>query len=355
MAESAALKIAHADQSMILGIDPARLDFYLRTHIPGLTGAMEIAQAAGGMSNPTFFVTYGERRMVLRKQPGVTLSPSAHRIDREYRVLTALDGSAIPVPAPILYCEDAGIVGTPFYMMVRLDGQVFFDSSLPGFTPAERRACYTSMCTTMAAIHAFDWVAGGLGDFGKRGHYFERQLAGWVRQWEQFAISNNPDVDALIVYLHEHISADNAASICHGDYRVANVMFGPGEPRVTGVLDWELATIGHPLADVAFNLQAWFLTPEQNGGILGLDLDALGIPSAREYVDLYYQYAPNSERLTSFHIAFAMFRAAVGLSGVALRSETAATPDLAGGREARGFAIAYAKAGTTAIDTWERP
>lgn len=354
MAEAAIFQAAQADPQTDLAMDPARLDGYLRTHIPGLTGAIQITRAAGGMSNPTFFVTYGNRRMVLRKQPGVTLSPSAHRIDREFRVLTALSGSAIPVPAPILYCENAGIVGTAFYMMARLEGQIFSDSSLPGFAPVERLACYTSMCATMAAIHDFDWAAGGLGDFSKRGQYFERQLAGWMRQWEQFAISDNPGIDALIMYLRQHVPASDAASICHGDYRVANIMFGLGEPRVTGVFDWELATIGHPLADVAFNLQAWFLTPEQNGGILGLDLDALGIPSVREYLDLYYRYAPNSEQLTGFHIAFAMFRAAVGLSGVALRNETAATPDLAAGREARRLAITYAKAGITAIDTWDR-
>lgn len=355
MAEAAPLRMAYADQPTGSAIDAARLDDYLRTHIAGLSGEIEIEPAAGGMSNPTFFVSYGDRRMVLRKQPNVTLSPSAHRIDREYRVLSALGGSAIPVPLPILYCEDAGIVGTPFYMMARLEGRLFPDSGLPGITPVERRACYTSMCATMAAMHQFDWAGAGLGDFGKPGNYFERQLAGWVSQWEQFGISDNPDVDALIPYLREHLPGGDAAAICHGDYRVANIMFERDEPRVNGVFDWELSTIGHPLADVAFNLQAWFLTPDQNGGILGLDLDALGIPNAHEYVDLYSAYAPNSERLTSFHIAFAMFRAAVGLSGVALRNEAGDTPDMAAGREARAFAIAYAKAGNAAIDTWDRP
>jgi aminoglycoside phosphotransferase (APT) family kinase protein len=354
VAEAAALRMAYADRPTESAIDAARLDAYLRAHITGLSGDIEIAQAAGGMSNPTFFVSYGDRRMVLRKQPGVTLSPSAHRIDREYRVLRALDGSAIPVPSPILYCEDAGIVGTPFYMMARLEGRLFPDSSLPGISRDQRHASYAAMCATMAAMHQFDWAGAGLGDFGKPGNYFGRQLAGWVRQWEQFGISDNPDVDALIRYLREHLPASDTAAICHGDYRVANVMFDIEESRVSGVFDWELSTIGHPLADVAFNLQAWFLTPEQNGGILGLDLDALGIPSARDYVDLYYAQTPNSERLTAFHIAFAMFRAAVGLSGVALRNEAGDTNDMAAGRKARAFAIAYAKAGTSAIDSWDR-
>ncbi len=157
----------------------------------------------------------------------------------------------------------------------------------------------------------------------------------------------------MIAWLPDHMPASDRAAICHGDFRVANIMFASDGPDVVGIFDWELATIGHPLADVAFNLQAWFLEPHQNGGFKGLDLDALGIPSARDYLDHYYRCAPDSERLTRFHIAFAMFRAAIGLSGVALRNESATPPDRSAAAQARLFAIAYAEAGLTAIDTWD--
>ncbi len=333
------------------GFDPARLDAYLKARFGPAPLAIEAAE--GGMSNPTYFVTYGPRRMVLRKQPDVTLSPSAHRIDREFRVLSALAGSNIPVPAPIVYCDDPAIVGTPFYLMDRLEGQVFPNSSLPGLTPAARRASFEAMAQSLATLHAFNWQGAGLNDYGKPGNYFQRQLDGWTRQWRQFGISDNPAIDELVAWLPGNIPPGDRAAICHGDYRIANIMFDTAQPRVSGVFDWELSTIGHPLADVAFNLQPWFLAPDENGGIKGLDLVALGIPTAREYLEHYYACAPSSQRLTRFHIAFAMFRAAVGLSGVARRNETSKTPDLAAAHQARRFAIAYAKAGLGSITTWE--
>jgi aminoglycoside phosphotransferase (APT) family kinase protein len=353
VAERAALQPAIADMPADHGLDAARLDAFLRARIAGLSGEMTVEQAAGGMSNPTYFISYGDRRMVLRKQPAVTLSPSAHRIDREYRILGALRGSAIPVPEPILFCDDPAIVGTPFYMMARLEGRVFADSSLPGLDRAERSAAFAAMGATMAAMHGFDWHAAGLEDFGRPANYFQRQFDGWARQWQQFGISDNPAIDRLIAWLPEHMPASDRAAICHGDFRVANIMFASQGADVVGIFDWELATIGHPLADLAFNLQAWFLEPHQNGGFKGLNLDALGIPSARDYLDHYYRCAPGSERLTRFHIAFAMFRAAVGLSGVAMRNETATPPDWPAAAQARRFAIAYAEAGLTAIDTWD--
>jgi aminoglycoside phosphotransferase (APT) family kinase protein len=333
------------------GFDPARLAAYLEGRFGPASLSLEPAQ--GGMSNPTYFVTYGEQRMVLRKQPDVTLSPSAHRIDREYKVLCALTGSDIPVPAPVLYCEDDGIVGTPFYLMERLEGEVFADSSMPGLSPAARAGCFRAMAETMAAIHAFDWRKGGLETYGKPANFFERQIAGWTAQWRGFGIADNPALDELVAWLPGHVPSGDGAAICHGDYRVANVMFDTGRAAVSGVFDWELSTIGHPLADVAFNLQPWFLAPDENGGFKGLDLAALGIPTAREYLEIYYAAAPGSQRLTRFHIAFAMFRAAVGLSGVALRNETSRTPDRAAGQQARRYAIAYARAGLGSLTNWD--
>jgi aminoglycoside phosphotransferase (APT) family kinase protein len=291
--------------------------------------------------------------MVLRKQPDVTLSPSAHRIDREFRVMSALAGSDIPVPAPIVFCDDPSIVGTPFYLMERLEGEVFPDSSLPGLSRAARGECFRSMAQTLAALHSFDWMAAGLGSYGKSGDFFQRQIDGWTAQWRQFGITDNPALGELVDWLPGNIPPGDSAAICHGDYRVANVMFDTVNARVSGVFDWELSTIGNPLADVAFNLQPWFLAPDENGGFKGLDLAALGIPTAREYLDAYYASTASPHRLTRFHIAFAMFRAAVGLSSVVLRNETAQNPDLAAGQQARRFAIAYAKAGLDSITSWD--
>jgi aminoglycoside phosphotransferase (APT) family kinase protein len=326
-----------------------RLEMWLRGQVPGLIGNLEIEPTAGGMSNPTYFLHVGDWTAVLRKQPDVILNASAHRIDREYRVISALYGSAIPVPEPILYCEDTDVVGTPFYLMERLDGRVFDDASLAGLSADGRTACYQSMAETMAALHNFDWAAAGLSDFGRPDQYFERQINGWAKQWSEFGIDDNPAVDHLIAWLREHIPAGDTTTICHGDFRFANLMFHASEPHVIGLFDWELSTLGHPLADVAFNLQSWLLKPDENGGVAGLDLAALGIPSVHDYLATYYDHANSPEHLTSFHIAFAMFRAAVGVSGVAVRAVAMG----ADSTQPRHFAKAYARAGMTAINTWE--
>jgi aminoglycoside phosphotransferase (APT) family kinase protein len=351
VASRAALKAPSRQPQPACGFDPARLEAYLGVRFG--PAELQIEAAQGGMSNPTFFVTYGERRMVLRKQPEVTLSPSAHRIDREFRVMSALEGSAIPVPAPIVFCDDPSIVGTPFYLMERLEGDVFADSSLPGLTREARGACFRSMAQTLAGLHSFDWLGAGLENFGKPGLFFQRQIDGWTAQWRQFGITDNPALDELVAWLPGNIPPGDSAAICHGDYRVANIIFDTAGARVSGVFDWELSTIGHPLADLAFNLQPWFLAPDENGGIKGLDLAALGIPTAREYLETYYASAASPQRLTRFHIAFAMFRAAVGLSTVVLRNESSQNPDIAAGQQARRFAVAYARAGLDSITTWD--
>jgi len=333
--------------------DVRSFEAYLRRHLPGADGAITIARASGGMSNPTYFVTVGDRRMVMRRKPPLQLSPAAHRIDREYRLLEALSGSPVPVPAPLLFCADEAVLGTPFYLMERLEGVVSHDYRLPDLAPAVRSKAFASMAATLAAIHTFDWKAGGLADFGKPGNYFERQLSGWSNQWSQFGIVDNPDVDRLHRWLADALPADDGcATIAHGDYRVANIMFRT-DGTVAGVFDWELATIGHPMADLAFCLQGWFLKPDENGGIAGLDLVALGIPSAHAFVAAYQAAAPHAPPLTSFHLAFAMYRAAVGVSGVAMRAAGGAVPDPAAAAEARRFARAYARAGVEAIESWK--
>ena len=324
---------------------------WLRARLPEAQQGVEIEPATGGMSNPTYFVTCGERRLVMRKKPAVQLSPAAHRIDREYRLLSALAGSDVPVPAPVLYCDDADVIGTPFYLMARLEGVVSHDYTLPGLAASARPTGFAGMARALAAIHRFDWAGAGLSDFGKPGNYFARQVDGWSRQWQGFGIDDTPEIDRLEVWLRAHMPADDGvATIAHGDFRAANVMFRP-DGAVSGVFDWELATIGHPLADLGFCLQGWLLAPDENGGLAGLDLAALGIPAMRDFVSGYYAAAPDMPGLRAFHIAFAMYRAAVGVSGVAVRARSGAVPDANAAAQASRFAKAYAKAGFNAIDS----
>jgi aminoglycoside phosphotransferase (APT) family kinase protein len=333
--------------SVAVRLETDRLDGYLRERFPQLRGALRCEQAMGGMSNPTYFLSYGDWSAVLRKQPASSLSRSAHSIDREFRVLSSLHGSEVAVPRPMLYCADAEVVGTPFYLMERLHGRVFFEYAMPGLDPDERRACYDSMCRTMAAIHRFDWRAAGLADFGRPGSYFERQIKRWSEQWQQLKYPENPYVDELIAWLREQPTSSDVVAICHGDFRLPNLMFHPSKPEVVGVLDWELSTLGHPLADVAFNVQAWRMTPDENGGIRGLDRRQLGIPSEEDYLEAYYRFGGTAERMSSFHMAFAMFRAAVGSAGIAARG--AAADSAASAAIGRRLSLAYARRGVEVI------
>ncbi|MDR3453441.1 MAG: phosphotransferase family protein [Rhodoferax sp.] len=324
-----------------------RLDAYLRQALPDLSGELVVERTLGGMSNPTYFLRRGDWQAVLRKQPNSVLMASAHAIDREYRVLNALRGSAVPVPTPLLYCTDRGVVGTPFYLMERIDGRVFDGFAMPGVPPTDRRAMYESMCATMAALHRLDFRALGLADYGRPGNYFARQLGRWSQQWTQFrrGDDDNPDLDRIVAWLSERVPDSDSIALCHGDFRITNMMFHPTEPRVVGVLDWELSTLGHPLVDVAFNSQAWRMATDENGGLLGLPLAELGIPTEEEYLERYYRLAGLSERMTTFHQVFAMFRGSVGSAGVAMRGEAgnAFLPDAA--RVGRKLARAYAKRG----------
>lgn len=323
----------------------------LRRFLTGFLGrpvdALEVKPTSGGMSNPTYFVTAGDWRAVLRKQPGMKLAKSAHAIDREFRVLRALRGSDVPVPEAYHYHEDASILGTPFYLMEWLDGRIFTHYSLPGVTPAERAALYRSMASAMAALHRLDFNAVGLGDYGRPGNYFERQISRWSQLWQQYrkGDDDNPDLDRMIVWLGERIPDSQLLALCHGDCRIGNLVFHPTEARVIGFLDWELSTLGHPLVDVAFNTQAWNMAPDENGGLLGIDLKAEGIPQEAEYLEDYYADAGTKERMTDFHRVFAMFRGAVGSAGVAVRGEqgNSTLPDSA--RVGRTLAAAYARRG----------
>lgn len=335
-----------------IDFDPTRLDGYLRQVLPEAAGELVVARTVGGMSNPTYFLRRGDWQAVLRKQPNAVLMASAHAIDREYRVLNALRDSAIPVPAPLHYCSDREVIGTPFYLMERIDGRVFEGFEMLGVAPHDRRAMYDSMGATMASLHSLDFRAVGLGDYGRPGNYFARQLSRWSQQWAQFrrGDDDNPDLDRIVAWLSERVPDSDTLALCHGDFRITNMMFHPSEPRVVAVIDWELSTLGHPLVDVAFNSQAWRMAPDENGGLLGLPLAELGIPTEEAYLERYYQLAGSTERMTTFHQVFAMFRGAVGSAGVAMRGEAgnAFLPDAA--RVGRKLARAYAKRGAHLID-----
>lgn len=314
----ASLRVARLDGA--IDFDPELLATFLSREY-GDVGELSVSRVSGGQSNPTYFVKAGRHEVVLRKRPnGATLS-SAHAIDREFKVLQALVATPVPAPRPLLYRTDSDIVGTPFFLMERLQGRVFHDSSLPGVTPAERRQMYLSVADALAGLHALDPKSVGLADFGRSGDYFARQLTRWSRQWAASATRGIPELDAVITWLKERLpEQEGPSSITHGDYRIGNLIFHPTEPCVVGILDWELATIGAPLADLGFCCMTWFIEPDEYAGIAGLDLDALGIPAIEDFVARYERTSRSFGRLELFHVVFALFRFAVIFVGIADRS-----------------------------------
>ena len=307
----------------IHNLDLGRLATYLRRLYPELRDDEVALVPVGGhgQSNPSYFVTAGAHRLVLRKKPPGELLPSAHAVDREYRVLKALHGSALPVPRPIAYCDDAGVVGTPFYLMQRLDGRIFSDAALPGSDAAERGAVYLDMARTLATLHALDWQALGLEGFGRTEGYYARQLARWGRQWGDLrSAAANPELDALLAWLPERMPRSERARVAHGDFKLNNLMYDAARSEVVAVLDWELSTLGDPLADLAFCCTLWRLQRAEFGGIRDLPLADLGIPSEAEFVAHYARCGGEVDGLAPFHHAFAFMRLAVIFEGIAWRA-----------------------------------
>ena len=301
--------------------DEAGLASFLRARVGGFSGSVEVEQFQGGQSNPTYRVTAGERRYVLRRKPPGALLPSAHAVDREYRVMAALEGTGVPVAKMVALCEDASVIGTAFYLMEYVEGRVLWDPTLPGMTPDARAAHYDALNHVLATLHQVDYQAVGLGDFGKPGQYIERQIARWTKQYEAGAAARIPSMDALIGWLPRQVPPGDETSIVHGDFRLDNVIFHPTEPRVLAVLDWELATLGHPLSDFAYQVMAWRLAPGVFRGLEGADFVALGIPTEAEYVAAYCRRTgrggiPNWD----FYLIFNMFRIAAILHGVHSRA-----------------------------------
>ncbi|MBX9454978.1 MAG: phosphotransferase family protein [Rhizobium sp.] len=304
-----------------LEFDPKRLRHFLTEQFGDPEHDYSLERITGGQSNPTFFLTFGSRRMVLRKKPPGQILPGAHAIEREFRVLSALHPTDVPVPRPILLHEDSALIGTPFYLMERVEGRVFADCALPELTKDQRAPLYMAMAETLARLHAIRPEAVGLGDYGKPGNYFERQIGRWNRQWRESPSERIAALDRLAEWLPAHLPPDDGAiSIAHGDFRLGNMLFHPTEPRVVAILDWELSTLGHPLADLGFCVMPWHTAPTEYGGILGLDLAASGIPREADFLARYFASAIPTSPLTRFHIAFALFRFAVIFIGIADRA-----------------------------------
>ena len=253
---------------------------------------------------------------MLRKKPPGDLLPSAHAVDREYRVQRALAGTPVPVARQYLYCDNEEVIGRPFYVMERMEGRVFTDSALPGVAPEERRAMYRALAETLAALHRVDPEAVGLGDFGRPGNYFERQFNRWARNYRETATREIPAMYRLMEWLPPNMPAGDETRVAHGDFRVGNVMFHPEEPRIVAVFDWELATLGHPLSDLAYLCILYNTTPGEYWGVRGLDRPALGIPDLEEFVETYRRAAGRADGLTRAHQVHAMFRFASILDGV---------------------------------------
>ena len=284
-------------------------------------GPIELSQLTGGQSNPTYKISNGGSHYVLRKKPSGILLPSAHAVDREHRVMKALANTDVPVPQMLAYCEDESIIGTAFFIMEYLDGRVFVDQSLPGLHPKERQQVYEQMNQTISAIHRLDYVSLGLENFGKPGNYFARQITRWSRQVREANIAIPNSLNRLMDWLPEHIPAEDETSLIHGDFRMDNLIFHKTDLRIIGVLDWELSTLGSPLADFAYQCMAWRISPTLWRGIQGLDLAALGIPNESEYIALYEKQVGRSiSEHWPFLMAYNLFRISAILHGITKRA-----------------------------------
>jgi aminoglycoside phosphotransferase (APT) family kinase protein len=335
-------------------IDRERLAAWLRAHVEDcgdcVAATLAVEKFAGGQSNPTYRLTFGTdradggRRYVLRRKPDGVLLPSAHAVDREYRVIAALAGSDVPVARAHALCSDDAVAGTMFYVMDCVEGRTFWDPRLPELARGERAAIYAEMNRVIATLHGLDPVALGLADFGRPGNYFARQIARWSKQYRAAETETVEAMERLLAWLPVHVPAADETRLVHGDYRIDNLIFHPTEPRILAVVDWELATLGHPLADFAYHAMAWRLSHTQLRGLAGADLAALGIPDERAYLESYLRRSGRAgfdPAEWEFAIAYNMFRVACIRQGVlkrALEGNASNEHALEAGRKARDMA-----------------
>jgi aminoglycoside phosphotransferase (APT) family kinase protein len=304
-----------------LRFDPARLEAYLARAVAGFAGPLTVRQFKGGQSNPTYLLETPARKYVLRRKPPGKLLPSAHAVDREFRVISALHAQVFPVAEPVSYCADEAVAGTPFYVMGFVEGRVFWNPEMPGSHPAERAAVYDAMNATLARLHSFDPAAIGLADFGRGENYVARQVERWSKQYRASETETIEAMERLIAWLPAHIPPGGPPRLVHGDYRLDNVILHATEPRVLAVLDWELSTLGDPLADFTYHLMQWEMPPEDTGAgtgsLKGFDLAALGIPSRDAYVDRYVARTGLDPRPhLPAYLAYNFFRIAAILQGI---------------------------------------
>jgi aminoglycoside phosphotransferase (APT) family kinase protein len=306
-------------------LDTGVLSRYLEAHLEGFRGPLSVHKFTSGQSNPTFRIDAASGTYVLRRQPPGKLLKSAHAVDREYRVMRALRGTPVPVPKALLLCEDREVIGSMFFVMGFCDGRVYFPAHLPDIADnAERAAMYDALNEVLAAIHSLDPEACGLGDYGKPGAYFERQLSRWSRQYRAAEMRPIEPIETLIAWLEaQQPQDDDASSLVHGDYRLDNVIFHPTRPQIIAVIDWELSTIGHPIADLAYQCMQWRLPNElgTHQGLGGIDRASLGIPTEREYIERYCarRRIAGIDNWT-FHLALSFFRLAAIVQGVVKRA-----------------------------------
>src|SRR5262245_11272018 len=304
-----------------LRFDTGSLSEYLAANVPGFAGPLTISQFKGGQSNPTYLPATPARRYVLRRKPPGKLLPSAHAVDREFRAISALHRQNFPVAEPVLYCADESVVGTPFYVMGYADGRVIWEPHMPGAQPAERAAVYDAMNATLARLHTFEPAAIGLGDFGRGENYVARQVDRWTKQYRASMTQTVDEMEELMRWLPAHLPPAAPVRVVHGDYRLDNMVLASDAPKILAVLDWELSTLGDPLADFSYHLMQWVMphseTGADTGSLVGLDLAALGIPSMSEYVDAYAKRTGLDPRAhLAVYLAYNFFRLAAIVQGI---------------------------------------
>jgi aminoglycoside phosphotransferase (APT) family kinase protein len=309
------------DVAPALALDAARLQAFLAPRLPDFRGPLRVHQFKGGQSNPTYLLETPAHRYVLRRKPPGKLLPSAHAVDREFRVISALHAQEFPVAAPLVYCADADVVGTPFYVMAHVEGRVVWEPRLPDMTPAERTGVYDAMNATLARLHSFDPTAMGLGNFGRGDNYVARQVERWSKQYRASETERIDAMDGLIAWLPAHLPPPAPTRLVHGDYRLDNIILSPSKPEVLAVLDWELSTLGDPLADLAYHLMQWDMPPSESGAgtgtLVGLDLARLGIPTRAAYVEAYVRRTGLDPRpQLPVYLAYNFFRLAAILQGI---------------------------------------
>jgi len=321
-----------------LRMDAKRLEAHFAAHVKGFAGPLTVRQFKGGQSNPTYMLETPGRSYVLRRKPPGKLLPSAHAVDREYRVIRALFGQGFPVAEPLLYCDDDSVAGTPFYLMSYVDGRVFWEPQMPESGPAERTAVYDAMNETVARLHSFDPAQIGLGDFGKGENYVARQVDRWSKQYRASETEKIDAMERLIAWLPANLPPSGPPRLVHGDYRLDNLIIARDRPAVIAVLDWELSTLGDPLADFTYHLMAWHMPHSESaagtGSLVGHDLAALGIPTMADYVEAYVIRTGLDPRpALPVYLAYNFFRLAAILQGIIGRvRDGTATSEFAPGK-----------------------